>query len=211
MKCESVAERITLLAAGTLPDDQRNACMTHIAGCAGCADALQGTVAMHTVRAQAVAAAPDGLFDRVMRQTTRALERRALQQRFWLGAGFGGALAASLLAVAFALGMLASPGIEEPGIAEFFVSTDETRSMDIAIEADRPLPGARISILLSGGVELEGFGERRELSWSEDLEAGLNKLSLPLTAVGENGGQMVVRLSHPDSEQLFVIQLKIDG
>ena len=213
MKCESVAERITLLAAGTLPDDQRNACMNHIAGCAGCADALQGAVAMHTVRAQAVAAAPDGLFDRVMRQTTRALERRrrALQQRFWLGAGFGGAIAAALLAVAFALGMLTSPGLEEPGIAEFFVSTDETRSMDIAIEADRPLPGARISILLSGGVELEGFGERRELSWNEDLEAGLNKLSLPLTAVGENGGQMVVRLSHPDSEQLFVIQLKIDG
>ena len=76
MKCESVAERITLLAAGTLPDDQRNACMNHIAGCAGCADALQGAVAMHTVQAQAVAAAPDGLFDRVMRQTTRAPERR---------------------------------------------------------------------------------------------------------------------------------------
>ena len=26
-----------------------------------------------------------------------------------------------------------------------------------------------------------------------------------------SGGQMVVRLSHPDSEQVFVVQLKLDS
>ena len=80
--------------------------------------------------------------------------------------------------------------------------------MHVAIEADRPLQDATISILLSGDVQLEGFGDRRELSWTEDLDAGINKLTLPLKAVGESGGQLVVRLSHPDSEQLFVVYLK---
>jgi hypothetical protein len=40
---------------------------------------------------------------------------------------------------------------------------------------------------------------------------GVNKLSLPLLASGIGGGQMVVRLSHPDSEQMFVINLPVDG
>ena len=206
MKCESVAERMTSLAAGTLSDEQRHACMDHIAGCRDCDDALQGAIAMHTVRSQQTDAAPQGLFERVMRRTLDASKRQTSGQRFWLGAGFGGAIAASLLAVAFALGMLTVPA--QPEVAEFMLSTEEARPMHVAIEADRPLQDATISILLSGDVQLEGFGDRRELSWTEDLDAGINKLTLPLKAVGESGGQLVVRLSHPDSEQLFVVYLK---
>ena len=200
---------MTSLAAGTLPDEQRTACMNHIAGCSDCEDALQGAIAMHAVRSQQTDAAPHGSFERVMRRTLDASKRQASGQRFWLGAGFGGAIAASLLAVAFALGMLAVP--EQPAVAEFMLSMEESRPMHLAIESDRPLQDATISILLSGDVQLEGFGDRRELSWTDDLDAGVNKLTLPLKAVGENGGQLVVRLSHPDSEQLFVVYLKTDG
>lgn len=209
MKCESVAERMTSLAAGTMPDDERNVCMNHIAGCGDCNDALQGAIAMQTIRARRTEAAPQGSFERIMRRTSDVTRRQASGQRFWLGAGFGGAIAASLLALAFALGMLTIP--EQPEAAEFMLSMEESRPMHVAIEADRPLQGATISILLSGDVQLEGFGDRRELSWSDDLDAGINKLTLPLKAVGHSGGQMVVRLSHPDSEQLFVVQLKTDG
>jgi len=88
---------------------------------------------------------------------------------------------------------------------------EEARLMHVAIEADRPMQGATISILLSGDVQIDGFGDRRELSWTDDLDAGVNKLTLPLIAIGEDGGQMVVRLNHPDSEQLFVVQLRNDG
>ena len=83
--------------------------------------------------------------------------------------------------------------------------------MNIAIEADQLLQGAEISILLSGDVEIDGFGQRNELSWTDDLEPGVNQLTLPVRAIGERGGQMVVRLSHPDSEQIFVVQLKADS
>ena len=82
--------------------------------------------------------------------------------------------------------------------------------MNIAIEADKLLEGAQISILLSGDVEVDGYVDRHELSWIDDLEPGVNQLTLPVRAVGARGGQMVVRLSHPDSEQIFVVQLKLD-
>jgi hypothetical protein len=130
---------------------------------------------------------------------------------FWLGAAFGGAVAASLLAIIMMQGVLVLPTDIELREAEFYVSADEPRLVHIAIETDRALPGAEISILLSGAVAIDGTGGRRELSWTDDLDAGINKLSLPLLASGDGGGQMVVRLSHPDSEQLIVIDLPFDS
>ena len=83
--------------------------------------------------------------------------------------------------------------------------------MNIAIDTDRALQGATISILLAGDVELDGFGTRRELTWNTDLQAGVNKLTLPVRAVGAEGGQLVVRMTHPQSEQVYVVNLKLDG
>jgi hypothetical protein len=166
---------------------------------------------MLVVRDQAAVPGSERVFNRVMSKTSYDPQQQASRTGFWLGAGFSGALAASLLAVAFALGLLASPTHEAPVAAEFFVSAEEVRPMNIAIEADKLLEGAKISILLSGDVEVDGYVDRHELSWTDDLEPGVNQLTLPIRAIGERGGQMVVRLSHPDSEQIFVVQLKVDS
>ena len=209
MKCESLAEKLTPLAMGELPEDQRSACMNHIAGCRSCETAWEGTLAMHSIRDQNVGPTPAHLFEQLMHRAIKGSRSISLGPKFWLGTGFGGAIAASLLAAALALGLLVSPSGDQTRPAVFLVALDEPRLMHIAIEADSPLPGARISILLSGEVRLDGYGDRRELSWNDDLDAGTNKLSLPVVASGENGGQVIVRLSHPDSEQLFVVRLEL--
>jgi len=173
-------------------------------------------VAMRTIRDRGNAALPEGLFDRITSEVfTAEVTRpkpRERSPRFWLGAAFGGALAASLLAAAIALGILVRPvALPQDDVARFSVATYETRPMEIAIDVDRPLAGAKISVMLAGDVEVEGFGRLRELSWNDDLESGVNRLTLPLRAVGQDVGQVVVRLSHPDSEQLFVVKLKLDS
>jgi hypothetical protein len=211
MNCETVVEQIRALAEGTLDADERVACMNHVAVCEDCSDALRGVRAMLIVRDQAAVPGSERVFNRVMSRTNYDPHQQASRRGFWFGAGFSGAIAASLLAVAFALGLLGSPAVEVPQAAEFFVSTQEVRPMNIAIEADRPLQDAKISILLTGDVEVDGYVDRHELSWVDDLEPGVNQLTLPIRAIGERGGQMVVRLSHPDSEQIFVVQLKLDS
>ena len=211
MKCETVVEQIRALADGSLQGDERTACMKHVSACQDCADALRGVRAMLVVRDQATVPGSERVFNRVMSKAGYDPHEQASRRGFWLGAGFSGAIAASLLAVTFALRLLMSPGVETPAAAEFYVSATEVRPMNIAIEADRPLQGAQISILLSGDVEVDGYVDRHELSWVDDLEPGVNQLTLPIRAVGERGGQMVVRLSHPDSEQIFVVQLKHDS
>ena len=211
MNCESVVERIRALAEGALHGEEKGACMNHVATCQDCADALRGVRAMLVIRDQAAVPGSERVFSRVMSRAGYDPHREASRRGFWLGAGFGGAIAASLLAAAIALGLLSNPVPDSPAAAEFYVSATEVRPMNIAIEADRPLQGAQISILLSGDVEVDGYVDRHELSWFDDLEPGVNRLTLPIRAIGERGGQMVVRLSHPDSEQIFVVQLKVDS
>jgi len=211
MNCEMVADKMTAFVDGALPENESRACRAHLAGCEECRDALQGVAALRRLARQPKTALPAGLFDRIAAEVTQPAVV-ARPQRFWLGAAFGGALAATLLAFAIALGVLVRPvALPQEDIARFSVATWEARPMDIAIDVERPLAGATISIMLAGDVEVEGYGSLRELTWTDDLDAGVNRLSLPLRAIGDNVGQVVVRLSHPDSEQLFVVKLKLDS
>ena len=110
-----------------------------------------------------------------------------------------------------ALGILQSPLVSQSTTAEFLVSTTEPRDLNIAIDAITDLSDATVSITFFGGIELAGYASQRHLSWTTDLDAGVNKLSLPVIALDQGGGQVIVRLDHPDSQQEFMVQLRHGG
>ena len=211
MNCVDFSEQATALASGAKPGANRDDLLAHADACVACDAVLRGRRATLEMAEMPVEEPPAGLLERIATEITPSNPVRGRSRQFWTGAAFGGAFAASLLAIALTLGLFELPASQPKTMAEFYVAVDEPRTMHVAIEVDRALPGAEISILLTGNVEVQGFGHRRELNWSDDLDAGVNQLSLPLVASGEGGGQMVVRLSHPDSEQLFVIDLPPDG
>jgi len=174
-------------------------------------DAQRGSEALMELRNRKTDGPSDELFDRVVTTATGNSNDRSSNQRFWMGTAFGGAIAASLFAVAIFFGWTGSEQKPTESTAEFVVALGEPRQMNLAFETDRPLDGATISILLSGDVEIEGYGVQRELTWSENLDAGVNRLSLPVLASGIDGGQMIVRMTHPLSEQVFVINLPAES
>lgn len=208
MTCDDVQTKLGAFAGGDLSAPERTVVRAHIDGCEDCRLALRGIEALAELRDRPAEAAPDGLFERVVERAVAAPPRPA-DNRFWQGAGVG-ALAASLMALALFFSWSASP-VPEDRPVEFVVSLDEPRQMNIAFETDRALEGATITILLAGSVEIDGYGSQRELSWSEDLDAGTNRLSLPVIASGFEGGQMVVRLEHPLSEQVFIVRLPVES
>ena len=210
MNCEFVADKMSELASRSLAQNELATCMDHVESCSDCSDALRGAEALFALQGRDTDVTPTGLFARVMDKVTDAPAQRESSHRFWWGAGFGGAIAASFFAAALALGWFGNITTHEPEMAEFLIALHEPREMDIAIETGQPLQGATITILLSGDVELDGFPGRRELTWTEDLAAGINRLRLPVIAMREGGGQMIVRLTHPLSEQVFIIRLKTD-
>ena len=211
MNCRDFETAVEALLAADLPWAAETECRQHAAGCAPCHDVLTGTEALLRLRGQAVGAAPPGLAARLV---DRAVPRPAARARgFWQGAAAGAAVAAGLAILVVGVQRAAVPVTDMPALqsAEFRVALDERRLMDLAIESDRPLANARISIELSGGVELDGYGLQRVVEWNADLKAGINRLSLPLVAVDPEGGRMVVRLSHPQSEKVFVVRLRTEA
>lgn len=211
MNCKVVAENMPGIISGDLSSTVLAHCERHIHQCPDCRDALRGAESLALLRGRETGDAPDGLLAKLSAELGAAAPTTPRRPGFWLGTGVGGAVAASLWALALMLGWTGPTVQEENAVAEFVVTLAEPRNMDIAIETDRALAGANISIMLAGGVELGGYAGRRELSWTTDLEAGVNRLSLPVMAIHPAGGQMVVRLYHPDSEQLFVVRLKTDA
>jgi hypothetical protein len=172
---------------------------------------MRGAEALAVLKNRESGELPSGLFGKIETQLEESPQASYTGQHFWLGTAFGGAVAASLFAAALTFGWVGLPATDTSEVAEFVVAVREPRNMEIAIETDRPLYGASISIILTGGVELDGYGSQRELNWTADLDAGINRLSLPVVASKSSGGQIVVRMSHPESERVFVVQLKTNA
>jgi hypothetical protein len=87
----------------------------------------------------------------------------------------------------------------------------ERQDVDIAIDAERNLPNTLVNVTLSGGFEIVGFGEQQTLSWNTDLEKGVNKLTLPISAIGSGTGLLLVRLEHDGVGREFRVQLNVDS
>lgn len=207
MKCEAVNDNIRAMVSASMTDAEMAENMAHVETCPDCRTALRGAEALAELRRRETVATTEHFFDQVLKASTLDTDRKTSRRRFWSGAGFGGAVAASIFAMALIFGWADDFRSKTPVTAEFVIELDQPRQMNLAFETDRQLAGATISILLSGDVEIDGYGIQREISWSADLDAGVNRLSLPVLANGIDGGQMIVRLSHPQSEQLFVINL----
>ena len=211
MNCNFVSDNVQRIATRSLAEDQLAASTVHIANCPDCQAALRGAEALLELKMRKTTPATDQLFDRVVKMATSATNQDQSSRRFWAGAGFGGAIAASIFALAFVFGWTDGFRSAAPATAEFVVALGEPRQMDLAFETDRPLDGATISIFLSGDIGIDGYGQQRELTWTENLDAGVNRLSLPVIANGIGGGKMVVRMTHPLSEQVFVINLPTES
>ena len=209
MSCDFDKDRLRALARGSLAAAERESVLAHVDRCEDCRAALRGAEALAELAARDTGTPPVGLFEAVVEKAVSQPARAPRDNRFWIGAGFG-AMAASLIAVALFFGWTDSH-VPTASVPEFVVSLEEPRQMNLAFETDRVLDGAKITILLSGSIEIDGYGPRRELSWTDDLEAGVNRLSLPVIANGFEGGQIVVRLEHPQSEQVFVVRLQVES
>ncbi len=212
MKCEDIVELAQSGESGVMDETGHQFVVEHIAGCVDCQYALRGVEATRWLRHQAVEDPDADLFSRTMGAVfDQAVPVPSGRRNFWLGTGVGSAVAATLFAAVVALGMLGAPDSQDSNAAEFTVSLTEARDLNIAIDAATELPDAQLSISFFGGIELAGYASQRHLTWTADLDKGVNKLSLPIIALDKSGGQVVVRLEHPESQQEFLVKLQHGG
>ena len=210
MNCEDAITRYQDTIADGPTDLESRKALEHVAGCEECRDVLRGIEALRELQHLETAKPPEAFFSEVVRSVTAGTD--AQKPGFWHGIGVGGAVAAALLMALMASLELRSPEpLSAPITPEFIIVMDEARDVNIAIDVGHDLEGATVSVFVSGGVELAGFGDRREISWSTDLEQGVNQLRLPVVATDPDGGSLLVRLDHDGVHKVFLVDLKISG
>jgi len=220
MNCHNIANLLDSREILELTEAQQRAVNVHLRECSRCEDEWRAVRALWDVATIPTPAPRPDLFSEAMRLATAAGARREArpprQHSFWLGAGFGGAIAASLVAAFMTFTVApwtasvdtASVPAAVPSIT---VALNETRDVDVAITSAEALAQAEIRVVLTGGVRLAGFADRSELSWRADLDEGINRLSLPVIAINGSGGQVLVEVEHASKRQIFVVNVGVDS
>ena len=203
MKCEDAT--LELRSAG---GPAREAALRHVTECEACRAAAQAITALAAERTATVPRLAEGAFERALQRAAQPPQRSAPNRRsFWLGTAVGGALAASL-AVAVTVWWLPSRVPSAAANPEVRLALHEVRPVSVSLDSPESLQGAEIHIVLTGAIALDGYAEQRELRWVTDLDRGVNQLTLPLVALGPNGGQIMVEVQHGDKRRAFVVDVQ---
>jgi hypothetical protein len=203
MKCEDVIHDLRI---GTVP---LGAALQHLAECEHCQAARQAIVALEVERAQPVPRLAEGAFERALLRAVQPRPRVAGRAPgFWLGTVVGGALAASV-AVGVTIWWVPPPGPSSAAAnPQVRLALHEVRDVSVSLDSPVELMGTEIHVVLTGAIGLQGFAEQRELRWTTDLDRGVNQLTLPLVALGPNGGQVMVEVQHGDKRRAFVVDVQ---
>jgi hypothetical protein len=226
--CPLAPQRLDDLLDGYLPPAEAAAAEAHLAACDACASALRATRAMRgALRHMPTPRMRPGFADAALAAaarthtpaplaaptTGRARGRRAWGRRWqrvevWTGATLGAAAAAALMVVLWGVPQRdAAPD----GPAGVRLALYESRDIGVAIDTETALAGATLTIFVDGGIDLVGFGERREIRWQTDLDAGTNMLSLPIIAHSLEDGRLTALVEHGAKSQRIEVKVRVEN
>jgi hypothetical protein len=144
-------------------------------------------------------------YDKALARAARASVRR--QRNRWLLTGFGGAVAAGIVAWMIGGVMLSSPTPVAPEMPGVTIALEAPREVSFVFASAQPLENATLTIELPDGVELAGFPGQRAISWETSLDAGKNHLPLTLIATRATDGIVVARLEHDTRSKTFRLRV----
>jgi hypothetical protein len=205
MWCQDAVEQIR--ASRGRPGVDVQAAMVHAQTCGDCRAALSAIDALGVLRDEPAPFSGDAM----ERAIDKAFSSGGLQRYwrgFWSGVAGGGALAATLVALAVVFGLPTDDAVVPRAVPEVRLALNEPRDVTVTLESPEPLANAEVRIELRGAVALDGYAGQRELRWMTDLDRGINQLTLPVLALDENGGQVLVEVSHGDRRRTFIVDVR---
>ncbi len=208
MKCEDTNDRLAAMRNDSLTELERRQFATHLESCETCQHTARAAAGLQILKDQENHTPVEGLFEMLMQNAVQPAVRASRGTGFWLGTG--SALAAGVLLTVMSFWLITTPAPSPVEITTYQVSLDGPRDINIAIDLEREMPGATLRVVLSGGIELDGYGSRRELTWTADLTKGVNRLTLPIMAIDAMGGQLLVQVEHENRRKTLRVELRVD-
>lgn len=180
--------------------------LKHLESCEDCRAARRAVAYLREERDRPIPGPRPGALGRALRAASHSTaDRRRRAGGFRAGLAVGAAAAGIVAAAAMLVLSRGLPGSSGP--PEITMALHEPGEVSIAIDAPRSLRNAEIHVRLRGAVDLVGFEGQRDIQWMTDLEQGINELTLPVVAIGEQGGQVLVVVHHDQKRKTFLVDV----
>lgn len=207
-----INEKLDDYMDGSLDEAETLALDAHVDSCNTCRQTVDSEQRLRgLLKDYAVPAPDDAYFDEALAKASHVSTNG--QRNRWLMTGFGGAVAAGLLAWVIGGTILQTPEPVEsvasiPGVT---MVLEEPRTVNLVFSSATELADAILTVNLPAGIEIEGFAGQREITWITSLQAGKNILPLRLIATTPHGGELLARLEHDNRDRTFRIRVDVSS
>ena len=214
MSCTHINDKLDDYMDGALDDAETASLDRHIESCDSCRQTVESEQGLRRLLKDYPVPAPDAAFlDRALAQASHVstLVNTKSQRNRWIMTGFGGAIAAGLIAWIIGGMLLQTPDVTDPAasIPGVTMALEEPRTVNLVFSSATELVDAVLTVNLPAGIEIEGFAGLREITWITSLQAGKNILPLKLIATTPHGGVLLARLEHDDRDRTFRIRMTV--
>jgi anti-sigma factor RsiW len=207
-----INEKLDDYMDGSLDEAETLALDAHVDSCNTCRQTVDSEQRLRgLLKDYPVPAPDDAYFDQALAKASHVSSNG--QRNRWIMTGFGGAIAAGLLAWVIGGTLLKTPEPVEsvasiPGVT---MALEEPRTVNLVFSSATDLDDAVLTVILPAGIEIEGFAGQREITWMTSLQAGKNILPLRLIAMTPHGGELLARLEHDGRDRTFRIRVEVSS
>jgi hypothetical protein len=208
MNCLDIARILDEHRTLNLSPFEKSEFQQHISNCEACSSAVRAARLLSSYGESPTPAARPDFFVTAMRNVRKQSAANIGRRSFWWGAAAGSALAASLALFAI---LTLSPDAPRaiPDSPPVRMALNEVRNVSVAIESAEALQDVDVLVELTGGIRLDRADGRRAVAWRTDLSAGINRLTLPVAAFDDTGGDVRVQLVHASGRKTFIVHVDI--
>jgi len=210
MNCQTARNAIDDLLDRELPESESASVWAHLDECRACQALLgQEQKLRAALRSLPAVMPPPGFVDRALHKAAMARPVPARPGGTWPSVF---ALAATLvLGIAVGMYFAQSPALGPQADQQLLVtmSTKHSRNIELAFDSGSALQDVSVTLYLPEQIEIAGFPGQRSIQWHTDMDAGRNRLSLPLVAHGGSGGILVAELAHGGIIKRFEVRVEV--
>jgi hypothetical protein len=193
---------------GMLDDAEKLTLDEHLRSCDACRRVVESERRLRTLlKDHPVPAADATFFEQALAKATHVGTSR--QRNRWIMTGFGGAIAAGLIAWFVGGALIQSPTNPAATISGVTMALEEPRTVNLVFSSATKLDNAILTVSLPPGIEVEGFTGQQEITWMTSLQAGKNILPLKLIATTTHGGELLATLEHENRDRTFRIRVTV--
>jgi hypothetical protein len=193
MTCEQIQVLLNDYIDDELSAADAGAVSSHCFSCECCSDRLEQLRSQRElIQSLPVPHASANFEKRVIENAVRQAHP-AVHSQFRSRSIYLAAAASILVALVLWLGLFNDTMVNEKTQYIATVS-DQVQTINVAIDSDKNLEAVNLRVELSDNLELAGFGNKKTIDWTTQLQKGVNVISLPVVGIAQGKGDITTRI-----------------